>query len=73
MLDGTLDSAVETLAKVVQLPVLGTATVPSTGPVAEPVRTWMAPPAPPETTRAVNEVTPARLTPLYAAQSPGSM
>ena len=73
MPDGTPDRAVVTSAKVVQLPVFGTATEPRTGPVAEPVRTWMVPPGPPETTRARNEVAPARSTPLYAAQSPGSM
>ncbi len=54
-------------------PVFGTATEPSTVPVADPLRTWIVPPAPPETTRARKEVAPPTLTPLYAAQSPGSM
>ncbi|RGC66087.1 hypothetical protein C5N14_25390 [Micromonospora sp. MW-13] len=60
---GTPVSGALTSAYVVQPPVLGTATCPSTGPVAEPVRNWMVPPGPPETTRARAEVTPVRSRP----------
>jgi hypothetical protein len=48
----------ETSVKVSQLPVTGTATEPSTGPVGEPVRTDSVPPEPAEETRAVNRVSP---------------
>src|SRR5688572_10294442 len=50
-----------TLTQFSQPPVLATVAVPSTGPVAEPVRRERVPPTPAEATRAVNEVTPLRL------------
>ena len=46
----------DTLVKVSQPPVTGTVAEPSTVPVGEPARTWSVPPAPPEETRAVNDV-----------------
>ncbi len=56
MLAGPAVSAVETSANVSQLPVLGTATLPSRVPVGDPTRTSIVPPAPAEATRAVNRV-----------------
>ena len=74
MPDGTPASAVLTSAKVVQLPVLGTATEPSTVPVGEPVRSWIVPPGAagdhPGAERGDPGQVDARGTP---AQSPGSM
>ena len=64
-------SAVETSAYDSQPPVLGTVTLPSTGPVGEPVRISKPPLGLGEATRAVKEVTPVRSTSSYAAQSPG--
>jgi hypothetical protein len=49
---------VETVWKLSQPPVTGTATVPSTAPVAEPERTRIVPPAPPDEIRALKLVLP---------------
>lgn len=51
--------AVVTSVKVSQPPVGATSTEPRSGPVAEPERTSMVPPAPAEETRAVRAVAPA--------------
>ncbi|GGK89155.1 hypothetical protein GCM10007964_34820 [Sphaerisporangium melleum] len=64
---------VDTVVKVSQLPVFGTLTEPSSVPVAEPERTWIVPPAPPDDTRAENPVAPCVDTDAYPAQSPLSM
>jgi hypothetical protein len=61
--DGTPVRAVLTSANVLQPPVFGTATEPSTGPSTASARTWRVPPGPPDTTRAVTPVTPVRSTP----------
>lgn len=53
-------SAVETVRKFSQPPVFGTASEPSTGPVADPERTWTVPPEPPEEIFAVNVLVPVR-------------
>src|SRR5690349_7188861 len=67
------DTDVVTFWKVSQSPVDGTATDPSSVPVAEPDRTSIVPPAPADEIRAVKDRAPAVLTDAYPAQSPFSM
>src|SRR5688500_7391540 len=67
------DTVPVTFAQVVVPPVDATVAVPTTGPVAEPVRSVMVPPGPADATRAVNDVTPPRLYGVNEIQSPLSI